>query len=246
MKAKSFLVLLAFITMLASCSSPAKLGYLRDLEYNTSYPVKKAPELKLRVNDDISINVYSTVDELLAAPFNTEFNSSYVVDYDGNIDFPVVGKIYIEGLTIDQVKEEISHRIITSGYMQEPIVNVRLNNFTVTVLGQTGNGVYDIPNNSVNLLQLLAMTGGTTTASKIRDVMVIRTENDQRIAYSVNLQSKDLFDSPAFNLQQNDIVYVKPLGLEISTTGRTVMSAFQTVFSAITSTISLFWLFSRF
>lgn len=245
MKARTFLILIAAIVSLAACSSPARIGYLRDMEYNTVYHAKRAPELKVQTNDKLSIKVFSTVDELLASPFNTEYIDSYVVDYDGNIDFPVIGKIYIEGLTINQVKEEISHRIIEAGYMKEPIVNILLNNFSVTVLGETGKGVYEVPGNSLNLLQLMAMTGGTTTSSKIRDIMVIRTENDERMAYSVNLQSKDLFDSPVFYLQQNDIVYVKPQGLEMSTTGRTVLGAFQTVFSAITSVVSLYWLFNR-
>ena len=245
MKNKSLLLLVAMATLLAACSTPAKLGYLRDMEYNTPYRAQKAPELKLQVNDDISIHVYSTVDELLATPFNTEYNDSYVIDYDGNIDFPVIGKIYIEGLTIDQVKQEISHRIKESGYMKDPIVNIRLNNFSVTVLGEIGKSVLKVENNSINILQVVALSGGTTTSSKIHDVMVIRTENGERTAYPINLQSKDLFDSPVYYLQQNDIVYVKPQGLEMSTTGRTLIGAFQTVFSSIMSFASIFWLFSR-
>ncbi len=245
MKAKSFMILLAAASLLAACSSPAKLGYLRDMEYNTAYHAQKAPELKIQTNDNLSIHVYSTADELLAVPFNMGATEAYVVDYDGNIDFPVLGKIYVEGLTINQVKEELAHRINTSGYMKNPVINIRLNNFTITVLGETGKSVMPVPDNRINILQVIASSGGTTTASKIRDVMVIRTENDERMAYSLNLQSKDIFDSPVFYLQQNDIVYVKPQGLQFSATGETVIRAIETVFSFITSVAYASWWLRR-
>ena len=234
MKARSLIVTLAAIELLASCTSPATIGYLRDLEYNTPYHTTKPPELKLKTYDNLTIHIYSTDDELLAQPFNTGAEDTYTIDVNGNIDFPVVGKIYVEGLTINQLKDEISYRISTSGYMKDPLITVKLNNFTVTVLGETGEGVMSITDNSINLLQLIARSGGTTYSSKIRDVMVIRTENDTRMAYSVNLQSKDLFDSPVFYLQQNDIVYVKPVGLRMSQTGETILGAIQRVNSLVT------------
>lgn len=245
MKAKSFMILLAVAASLSACVSPARIGYLRDIEYNTPYRASKPPELKLQTYDELTIHIYNTVDELLAAPFNTTADETYVIDVDGNIDFPVIGKIYVEGLTINELKAELAHRIYTSGYMKDPLINVKLNNFTVTVLGETGKGIIDVPDNSINLLQLIARTGGTTPASKIRDVMVIRTENDHRVAYSVNLQTKDIFDSPVFYLQQNDIVYVKPQGLQMSQTGTTVISGFNLTSSIVTRILALFWMFSK-
>ena len=234
MKAKSFILLLAAVSSLSACVSPAKIGYLRDLEYNTPYRASKPPELRLKTYDNLTIHIYSDVDETLAAPFNTGAEDTYTIDVDGNIDFPVIGKIYVEGLTINELKKEISYRIETSGYMKNPLINVKLNNFKITVLGETGQGNIDVTDHSINLLQLLASTGGTTESSKIRDVMVIRTENDERIAYSVNLQSKDLYDSPVFYLQQNDVVYVKPVGLRMSTTGETILRAINQVNNMLT------------
>ena len=234
MKAKSFILMLAAAVLLASCTTPARIGYLRDMEYNTPYITSKPPELKLKTYDNLTIHVYSTVDELLAVPFNTGAEETYTIDVDGNINFPVIGKIYVEGLTINQLKEEISYRINSSGYMKDPLVNVTLNNFTVTVLGETGQGVVSITDHSMNILQLIAQSGGTSAASKIRDIMVIRTENDRRMAYSVNLQTKDIFDSPVFYLQQNDIIYVKPVGIRMSETGNTILNAIQRVNSLVT------------
>ena len=236
-----------------SCSTPAKISYLRDMEYETAYPAKPAPELRLQEDDNISIHIYSTVDSELAAPFNmglgvgagTAAATSYTVERDGTIDFPVLGEIYVKGLTIKETKDKIAGLINSSGYMKNPVVKIDFNNFKLTVLGEWGKSVMDVPEAKINLLQVVASAGGTTPASKIDDVMVIRTENGQRIAYSVNLQSKDLFDSPVYYLQQNDIVYMKPRGLQMSTTGNTIVSALQTVFSFITSIAYASWWLNR-
>lgn len=254
MKTKtSLLSLIAGAALLASCAGPATLGYLRDMEYDTVYEAKPAPELRLQEDDNISIHVYSTVDAELAAPFNmglgvgagTSAATSYTVERDGTIDFPVLGDIYVKGLTIKEVKDKIAGLINNSGYMKNPVVKIDLNNFKLTVLGEWGKSVMEVPEAKINLLQVVASSGGTTPSSKISDVMVIRTENGERIAYSVNLQSKDLFDSPVYYLQQNDIVYMKPRGLQMSTTGSTIISAMQTVFSFITSIAYASWWLNR-
>ena len=255
MKTKiSLLSLIAGAALMASCAGPATLGYLRDMEYDTEYPAKPAPELRLQENDRISINVYSTVDAELAAPFNmglgvtgggTTAATTYTVEKNGTIVFPVLGEIYVKDLTIREVRDKIAGLIDDSGYMKNPVVKVTLNNFTITVLGETGKSVMEVPNNRINILQVIARSGGTSTSSKIDDVMIIRTENDVRMAYQVNLQSKDLFDSPVFYLQQNDIVYMKPKGLTMSTTGNTIVGAIQTVYSFITSLIYARWWLNR-
>lgn len=255
MKTKlSLLSLIAGAALLASCAGPATLGYLRDMEYETVYPAKPAPELKLQEDDNISIHVYSTVDAELAAPFNmglgvsgggTAAATTYTVERDGTIDFPVLGDIYVKGLTIKEVKEKIAGLINNSGYMKDPVVKIDFNNFKLTVLGEWGKSVMEVPEAKINLLQVVARSGGTSPSSKIDDVMVIRTVNDERIAYSVNLQSKDLFDSPVFYLQQNDIIYMKPKGLQMSTTGSTIVGALQTVFSFITSIAYASWWLNR-
>ena len=228
MKTKiSLLSLIAGAALMASCSSPATLGYLRDMEYGVSYPAAPAPDLKVQPDDNLQIQVYSTIDAELAAPFNMGLGTAslgsssatiYTVSKKGEIVFPVLGTISVQGMALEEIRDMIAGKINASGYMKDPIVKVSLQKFRVTVLGETGKSVMDITDNSFNLLQLIARSGGTTSASKISDVMVIRTENGERKAYSVNLQSKELFDSPVFYLQQNDIVYMKPRGLQMSTT----------------------------
>ena len=248
--------MLAALTVLPlSCTTPAKLAYLRDLEYDTPYLAKPAPELRLQVDDKISIQVYST-DAELAAPFNVGSGkvndagqsyavTTYTVDKQGNIQFPVLGTMHIQGKTLNEVKEWVSSEIIRLGYIREPIVNVQMENFTITVMGETGKMVMPVQGNNINILQVLARTGGTTEYSKIPDVMVIRTEEGVRMAYSINLQSKSLFDSPVFYLKQNDIVYVKPRGFRQSSSIQALLSSFTPITTAITALTSIYILATK-
>ena len=240
-------LMLAVVVLTASCSTPAHYAYLRDLEYETPYLAKPAPELRLQVEDKINIQVYSQ-DPLLSAPFNMGngmtdasgkglASTSYTVDKLGNIDFPVLGTLHVEGKTLNELKDEITGEIIRLGYIREPIVKVDMENFNITVIGQMGQQIMPVEGNSINILQVLARTGGASEYTNLQDVMVIRTEEGERIAHSINLQSKSLFDSPVFYLQQNDVVYVKPRGLRTSTTMTAIMSAF-TPFITIGSTLS--------
>ena len=240
-------LMLVVVVLAASCSTPSYYAYLRDLEYETPYKAKPAPELRLQVDDKINIQVYST-EARLAAPFNMGsgmtddsgqalVSTSYTVDKLGNIDFPVLGTLHVEGKTLNQLKDEISGEIIRLGYIREPIVKVDMENFSITVIGQMGQQIMPVEGSSINILQVLAHTGGASEYTNLQDVMVIRTEEGERIAHSINLQSKSLFDSPVFYLQQNDVVYVKPRGLKASTTLTAIMSAFSP-FITIGSTLS--------
>ena len=251
----NWLMLAMLVVLLASCTTPARLAYLRDLEYDTPYLAKQAPELRLQVDDRISIQVFST-DAELAAPFNVASGmvndsgqrlstTTYTVDKRGNIQFPVLGTMQVQGKTLNEVKEWVSSEIIRLGYIREPIVNVAMDNFTITVLGETGRSVMPVQGNSINILQVLARSGGTTEYSKIPDVMVIRTEEGVRMAYSINLQSKDLFDSPVFYLRQNDIVYVKPRGFRSSGSWSALRSSFTPVMSAISAITTIVILAKR-
>ncbi|MCR4859757.1 MAG: polysaccharide biosynthesis/export family protein [Bacteroidales bacterium] len=248
-------LMLAAVALPVSCTSPARLSYLRDLEYETPYLAKPAPELRLQVEDKVNIMVYST-DSELASPFNfgsgmtdakgqDVTSTNYTVDKLGNIDFPVLGTLHVEGKTLNEVKDEISGKIIGLGYIREPIVKVELENFNITVIGEMGQSVMPVEDGSINILQVIARTGRATEYTKIPDVMVIRTENGERIAHSIDLQSKSLFDSPVFYLQQNDVVYVKPRGLRNSASLSAIMSAFAPIITLGSTLSTLIILLTR-
>lgn len=226
---KSVLYLMAATILLMGCSTPRQNTFLMDMAYNTAYPAPPAPELLLRSGDVLNIQVLSQPKEL-AAPFHIgadENNAAadvYTIDRDGEIDFPVLGLLHVEGLTLKQTERLIAGEISNRGFIRQPTVRVTLDNFAVTVIGQSGNTVLPVKGNSINLLEAIASTGGIKPNSNIREVTVIRTQDGVRRSYKVNLQSQELFASPVYYLQQNDIVYVKPKGASLSSGGQTALS----------------------
>lgn len=231
------------LLLMLSCTTAKQMSFLMDMAYNTDYPAPPAPELVIQPDDRLGITVTCSTPEL-AAPFNlfSEAGSGlkYVVDRKGNIEFPVLGTINVWGATLSQIRNGIADGIRANGFISDPVVTVTLENFSITVIGSAGNAVVPVTGTSINLLEALATTGDISNHSDIRDVMVIRTENGVRHSYSVDLQSKTLFDSPAFYLKQNDVVYVKPKGVRLSASGQTTMtfiSAGLSLVSIIVNTI---------
>lgn len=248
---KTYSRIIAYViaaVLLASCATPGTMGYLRDMKYDVDYQANKAPALKLQSEDVIDIKVMSS-DPELAAPFNSwtgtgggELLTTYTVDNKGEIDFPVLGVLPVEGKTLDELKDEIAAKISSMGYIKEPIVMAKLENFKVSVIGEV-NRILTADGESMNLVQAVAQMAIPRESGKINDLMVIRTQDGIRRAYQVNLQSKDLFDSPVYYLQQNDIIYVKPKGLRFSQTGSTIRDFMGSVFSFATSIFYMtYWL----
>lgn len=239
---------LGFLTLLvllvSSCTTPRTLGYLLDMEYDKDYPATPAPELKMQPEDRLNIQVFSDNPQL-SAPFNTLLTLTdlankqqqqpvltYTVSREGTIDFPVLGRLYIQGMTLNEVEKLIAGEIMARGYIREPVVKATIDNFEVTVIGERSTTIVPAEGKSLNLLQAIAKWGGTNGENfNIEEVTVIRTENGTRRAYAVNLQKKALFDSPVFYLQQNDVVYLKHKGSQISATGRNFIQAISMITS---------------
>ena len=255
---KQWILAVAALLSLASCGSYKKLTYLQAMEVLTTYDVKEQPNVLIGVNDKLRI-VVTCQEPTLAAPFNlstgvfsvnpetgesvtklsSEAESGYVVDKNGYIDFPVIGLVKAEGLTLEGLREDLIDKIIETKYIKDPIVLVEFMNFQFTVLGEANPGNYNVPNGHINLLEALALAGDLKPSAKRDDVWVIRTENGQRMVYSVDMRSKDLFESPAFNIQQNDIIYVKPLKSVKDADATKRSSVITTVISALSTVSSI-------
>lgn len=244
------LIAIALVTVVASCASPKKIGYLMDMEYGQDYLAAPSPELVVQVDDLLGIHISSENPQLVAPfnliPENAEAASvhTYAVNAEGNIDFPVLGSLPVAGKTLTQVRDQIAGKIKEMGLIRNPVVLVTLENFSITVIGNAGNQVLPVTGNSINLLQVVAQSAPIDANVKIKDVMVIRTENGMRKSYSVNLQSKDLFESPVYYLKQNDVVYFKPQGTKLTATGETVMTFVSTSLT-LASIITNFLLWSN-
>jgi polysaccharide export outer membrane protein len=174
-----------------------------------------------------------------AAPIITGF----LVDKDGNVALPLVGKVKIGGLTTAEARDMITKKV--SVYYKEPVVNVRFANFSVTVLGEvTRPGTYTITNEKVSLLDAIGIAGDLTIYGKRNNVMLIREEDNKKTFVRFDLNSGDIFRSPYFYLKQGDVVYVEPnkartkLGTtdptrdRMLTIGITALSLLVAIFSA--------------
>ena len=211
--------LLCLLALLASCSAPKEVLYLQDITSLKEEVIDKNYEVIIHKDDLLAILVNSK-DPELAMPFNMPMVSfqigsttsgqqrllGYLVDQNGDIDFPILGKLHVEGLTRMQVTELMNEDLI-----KDPIVTVQFLNFKVSVMGEvTRPGTFDISGDRITLLEALSMAGDLTIYGRRDRVAVIREKDGKRRILYHDLRSSDIFQSPCYYLQQNDIVYVEP------------------------------------
>lgn len=257
----SRIALLAFMLLASSCSYKHTV-YLQDMDTQTTYIAEERPESKIRKGDILKISV-ACKSPALAAPFNlkssvenvdpvtneTTYSAAenasqgYFVDENGNISFPVLGMLHVEGKTLSEVRNWIKDLIIKSDYIKEPMVSAEFVNFQYTLIGEVGAGNHIVRSGSINLFEALAEAGDLGGMSDRSDIWVIRTVDGTRKVYSVNLLSKSCYESPAFYLQQNDMVLVKPMRGKRDARMSNVYSSLSMVMSflSVASTI-LVWL----
>lgn len=217
------------LCLFASCSV-RNLAYLSDLEELAVYQemIANHIEPKIQSDDLLSISVIS-----LSAESNSLFNrgempvlgvassysatnasssiykEGYLVDKEGYIDFPVVGRIKLAGLSKAEAKVRLTTQM--ENYLKEPIVNIRYLNYKITVVGEVNKpSTFIIPSEKINILEALGMAGDMTHFGKRENVLLIREVEGVRTVTRLNLNSKEVLSSPYFYLQSNDIVYVEP------------------------------------
>jgi len=155
---------------------------------------------------------------------------SYLVDSNGNIDFPVLGTLKLAGLNRIQATAMIKDML--KEYLNNPIVIVRNVNFKVSVLGEVRNpGVYTIQNDRITILEALALAGDLTIQAERHNVMVIREEGNKKTYNRVNLTSEEIFNSPMYYLTQNDVIYVTPNNAQVK--GSTIGPSTSTLLTGI-------------
>ena len=219
----------AFLWMLffSSCSMQNKIAYLQDKGVDsTSADSYALYDARIKPKDLLTITV-NTFDKEASLPFNLMFptgapistnsNSSesaiqkYLVDNEGYIDFPILGKVKVSDMTKNEVESSIKEKL--KPYLkEEPVVNVRMVNYKISVIGEVNRpNTYTITNEKVNILEALALAGDLTIYGKRNNVKLMRESSDgKRDVVVVDLTDKNLINSPYFYLQQNDVLYVEP------------------------------------
>lgn len=242
-------IFVLFIFVLTSCASRKQVVYFQDTgNFETLVNTNRSVS-KFKVDDLVSIHV-SSLNPEASAPFNLFRGQAeggfraeqvdYLVDEAGEIDFPVIGKLKIEGLSPEELRNMLRNRL--SEYLKDPIINIRLRNFTVTVLGEVARpGTYPVNGEQITVLEALGLAGDLTIRGVRENVLVIRDFNGTKVYTRIDLTSKKMVDSPVYYLTQNDVVYVEPnkSGIAASSLDQRASIAISIASMLITSTVLL-------
>ncbi len=240
--------------LIISCASKKDILYFQDIENVDINEGGSQNIVRIKPNDQLSI-IVSSADRKSAVPFNlpaiADLNSditlvnaqqrlqTYLVDNKGNIDFPVLGRLKLSEKTTEEailfIKEGLKK------YLNEPIVNLRINNFKVSVLGEVRNpGVISVADQRITILEALSNAGDMTVFGKRKDVMVIREDVSGKKYFKVDFTSSEFIKSPYYYLQQNDVVIVSPNKTQVQSSafGRNT-SALVSIAGVLISVITL-------
>jgi len=228
-------IVLLVLTSMSSCVNVKKAVYFNDLKDSLWAPMTADVESRIQKNDILSISVSSLNPDatlIFNSPNIATANAStstgsqvqssgYLVNEDGNIQFPVIGNIKAVGLTKKELKNQITSYLIDKKLLVDPIVNIRYLNFRVTVLGEVSRPtVVSVPSEKISLLEAIGLAGDLTIYAKRDNVLLIREENGQKMVKRLNLNSSEIFTSPYYYLKSNDIVYAEPNRSKVASSGR--------------------------
>jgi polysaccharide export outer membrane protein len=215
----SFFVVFALIS---SCTTPKKLVYFNDQKKDTLYPYgvitvsepSQFVEPKIEPNDVLSITIQTITQNESNAPTTAPLQSAgpytgFLVDKNGQIELSLIGFVKVGGLTTTEARELIKQK--AKEFYKDPIILVRIANFDVTVLGDVGKpGMVNVPSEKANILDAIAMSGDLNITARRDNVLLIRTEGNEKKFVRFDLTSSDIFQSPYFYLKQRDQLYIEP------------------------------------
>ena len=241
----------------ASCVPQKKMLYLKNAEMaaeniSREYVNDRTIDYKLQPGDNLYIHVVNTIDERSAASINGDvrgylssdaniYLQTTTIDKEGRVEMPLVGKIEVKNLTVDEAKNKLQTAINT--YINGSMLVVKLASFNVTLLGEVSRpGMYKVYQSQINLFEAMSLAGNMTNFAKKSEVKIIRqTDNGSEIV-TVDMGQADILSSPYYYLKPNDIVYVEPL--KIKQWGFTTFP-YSTVFSIVTLGVTLYSIFRK-
>lgn len=228
------LILGTLIAGLTACTpqqGPSELNYLQNVEQLATDAALRNAVTTIQKGDQLAIFI-TAKDMTVVAPFNQNYSSAeasqystpstnapmaqvldkatapiYLVNSQGQIDFPVIGKMNTTGKTLVEFQDELRDEV--SRYVKNPSVSIKITNYKVTVLGEVNQpGQYTIPDGQATVLNALGLAGDLTMYGKRDNVLLVRTENGQIMKERINLMDVDFIDSPYYQLKQNDVIYI--------------------------------------
>lgn len=243
---KQYLAIFAFllVALFSSCDVQKKIVYLQDVAADTQLHPASMTNIHVQPGDKISILVSSRTPELsnlfnLAVPYQyigstnqssgQSRSSYYTVDSNGEIDFPIVGKLKVAGLTRQEISAMVKDRLIKDDLLKDAVVTVEFGNLSFSVMGEVNaQGKYSIDKDQVTLLEALSMARDLTINGNRSNVLLLRTNLDgSQTSYRIDLtNSTSLYNSPAFYIRQHDVIYVEP-NMQRARQSNSVMNTFQ-------------------
>ncbi len=224
MNITKFLLISSMLLLFASCSSQKMISYLQGTDEALVQEIADSYEIKIQPDDLIAILVNSR-DTELAQMFNLPLIAyqtetglvgqnralGYLVDAEGNIDFPQLGSLHIEGMTRTELSSYLKELLISRGLLNDPIVTIQMLNFQVSVIGEVARpGSFSVSSDKITIFDALSRAGDLSIYGQRENVTVIREEGGKRTIEKVDLRNLDILNSPYYYLQQNDVVYVEP------------------------------------
>ena len=251
------LIAVLFAVIFASCVPQKKMLYLKDAQMaaeniSKEYVNDRTIDYKLQPGDNLYIHVVNTIDERSAASINGDvrgylssdaniYLQTTTIDKEGCVEMPLVGKIEVKNLTVDEAKNKLQTAVDT--YINGSMLVVKLASFNLTLLGEVSKpGMYKVYQSRINLFEAVALAGNMTNFAKKSDVKIIRQTNNGSEIVTVNMGQADILSSPYYYLKPNDIVYVEPL--KIKQWGFTTFP-YSTVFSIVTLGVTLYSIFRK-
>lgn len=257
MKLKLVSVVALFMWLLSACSVPKDVAYFQGIDSATAEQIEQMSQTytaRICTDDMLTITV-TAWDPTVVTPFNppafsygqqaeveTATNTqlqTYLVDTDGNINFPVLGKIHAEGLTKQQLRDLLQEKIRI--YVADAMVNVQIINYKVTILGEVARpGRLTVPNERLSILDALGSVGDLSINANRKNILVVRDNHGKKEFARLDITQPDIFTSPYFYLQQNDLVYVEPNNAKKRNSRYSAAQQYSvTVFSSVLSAISV-------
>ncbi len=259
---KRILFIVAIAGILTSCSTKKEIIYYQDIEETQFQDIDYIkPKTKIEVNDILQVDI-KTLNPESTIPFLKQnlgqgmggggmgmqpgmvSLQGYIVNEYGEIEMPVIGRVQVSNLTLEQAEKKIKSKL--TSYLKDPYVSVRHLNYKFTIQGEVRNpGTFEIFDPNLTLLQALGMAGDLTIRGKRENILIIRTIGDERIVRRIDLTKSDWMNSPFYFIKQNDYIYVEPNNPQVKSAG--FIGNVGTLLSALSflTTLSLIFITTR-
>jgi len=246
-----FLFIITSLVFFTNCASRKAFVYFQD---SKDVKINSNNQLKLKHGDNLQIKVFGCDEEsikIFNIPISNNqnnnrnyfsggiYSSGYLINKNGDIDFPLLGEIKLAELTIEEATDLLKNKLNT--YLKDPKVTIQIQNFKITVLGDVKNpGTIEVPHERINLIEALGIVGDLNITAKRNNILLLREEDGIKKQYRIDITNKDFINSPAYYLVQNDVIYVEANKAKINSSNVTGSSSILVaIASLIITTVNI-------